>query len=282
MDDNKIPKVTFKEFLESTPPGKTLIVGDFAKKTGVDAVIIIPKIRIYCDKDECQDYMFFNMVNSSHGRISITSSNDVFIQYSCRNCTSSYKTYALNAMLIGTGSDWLVQKYGELPKFGPPIPSRVYNLIGGDRELFLSGRRSENIGLGIGAFTYYQRVIENQKNKILNELIRVIEVISPNDAVLKDLKSAKNEVQFAKAIESIKHAIPQSLFINGYNPLTLLHSALSEGVHDLSDNECLDMASSVRQVLFEFSERLGQALKDDKELNDAVTKLANRSKNNKK
>ena len=169
-------------------------------------------------------------------------------------------------------------KYGEDPSFGPPTPARAFNLIGGERELFILGRRNENQGMGIGAFVYYRRVIESQKNRIFDELIRVIGKISPGDAVLEELESAKNETQFTKAVESIKHALPQSLSINGYNPLTLLHSALSEGVHIHTDSECLELASSVRTVLFEFAERLGQALKEEAELNAAVDRLANKKK----
>ena len=140
------------------------------------------------------------------------------------------------------------------------------------------GRRSEIQGMGIGSFVYYRRVLESQKNRIFDELIRVIDKISPGDAILKELETAKNETQFTKAIESIKHALPQSLYINGYNPLTLLHSALSEGVHTHSDEKCLELASSVRNVLFEFAERLGEALKEDAELKLAVNRLAKKEK----
>ena len=42
----------------------------------------------------------------------------------------------------------------------------------------------------------------------------------------------------------------------------MLHGALSLGVHDLSDEECLELAISVRTVLIELAEKLGQAMKD--------------------
>jgi hypothetical protein len=37
------------------------------------------------------------------------------------------------------------------------------------------GRRAENQGMGIGAFAYYRRVVENQKNRIIAEIKRVAE-----------------------------------------------------------------------------------------------------------
>jgi len=81
--------------------------------------------------------------------------------------------------------------------------------------------------------------------------------------VLADLQGARGETQFSKAVEAIKHGIPQVLLINGHNPLTLLHSAPSEGLHDQTDDHCLELATSIRIVLTELAERLGTALKDN-------------------
>ena len=55
--------------------------------------------------------------------------------------------------------------------------------------------------------------------------------------------------------------------------LLLLHSALSAGIHDKSDDECLELAKSIRMVLSGLAERLGQALTQKKELSEAVSKL---------
>ena len=52
--------------------------------------------------------------------------------------------------------------------------------------------------MGIGAFVYYRRVIESQKNRIFDELIRVINKISPQDEVLADLEAAKKETPIYK------------------------------------------------------------------------------------
>jgi len=64
------------------------------------------------------------------------------------------------------------------------------------------------------------------------------------------------ETQFSKAIETIKAAIPESLLIDGHNPLTLLHDALSEGLHAQTNEDCLELATSIRVVLTELAERI--------------------------
>jgi hypothetical protein len=166
-----------------------------------------------------------------------------------------------------------VLKFGEIPTFGPPTPSRVISILGGEREYYLKGRRAENQGLGIGAFAYYRRVLENQKNRILDEITRVAEKIGAPAEVIEDLNAAKKETQFSRAVGAIKHGIPQALLVGGHNPLTLLHSALSEGLHAQTDERCLELATAIRVVLTDLAERLGSALKEEAELNAAVSRL---------
>lgn len=92
--------------------------------------------------------------------------------------------------------------------------------------------------------------------------------------MIEVLEKAKLETQFNRAMEMVKTAIPVQLLINGHNPLTLLHSALSKGVHEMSDDECLTRASDIRVVLFELADRIGQTLKEQSTLDAAVARLA--------
>jgi hypothetical protein len=78
-------------------------------------------------------------------------------------------------------------------------------------------------------------------------------------------------------LESVKDAMPETLKISGHNPLTILHKALSEGIHARTDEQCLQSAMAIRVVLVELAERIGQALKDETELQAAVTRLLNPS-----
>ena len=190
------------------------------------------------------------------------------------NCQKTVKSFSLastaNNEKNETGECF---KFGEFPTYGPPIASKLMKMIGPDRDEFLKGRRCENQGLGIGAFIYYRRVVENQKDRILGEIIKVSTKLGASKENLQILQDAITETQFKKALNMVKGVIPESLLINGHNPITLLHSALSEGVHALSDEDCLELAGSVRIVLGELSERLSQALKDDAELTKALSSL---------
>jgi hypothetical protein len=198
----------------------------------------------------------------------------LFLQYACKNCGQTIKSFSLIIFGLHGGGSALAVKVGEWPPFGPKTPPRLLRLLGPDRNLFLRGRRAENYGLGIGAFTYYRRVVENQKNRLLDEIIQVVQKVecSPAD-IVADLTNAKETFQFTQALKGVKLAIPQVLLVDGHNPLLLLHATLSSGIHDKSDDECLELAQSVRVVLAGLVERIDQALSEKRELTEAVSKL---------
>jgi hypothetical protein len=268
----------FAEFLETAPPDSAEEVRERSHKlpnfTGL--YLQLPDLQLHCDSEKCGGVRVFY---SSSGRISLKADevNEVFLRYVCRNCRylATVKTFAL--LVKGSGQTGLVAKLGEDPPFGPPTPSRVFRLIGEEyRELFLQGRRSENKGLGIGAYAYYRRIVEHQKGRIIDEIRKVAEKLGAPAEIVKSFIDARAETQFATAIETVKTAIPQSLLIDGHNPLTLLHTALSEGLHELTDAECLSLARSIRVVLIELAERISTALKEEAELKSAVGHLLNR------
>ncbi len=264
--------VSWVDFLQTQPPGSVVAVTDaIIKDTYENFYPKAPELQMFCPEDTCNAYMFFAK-EESFGRVTKDEWKFDYMRYVCRNCRKYTKTFAL-AFKMNSPTSAEAYKFGELPHFGPPVPPRMLRLIQPDRELFLSGRRCENQGLGIGAFTYYRRVVENQWSRLVSEIIKVAKAINAPQPTLAVLEQSKIEQQFSKAVKDIKDAIPPVLLINGHNPLVLLHSALSQGVHDLPDEECLLLATSIRVVLVELAEKLGQALKDEKELTDAVSKL---------
>jgi hypothetical protein len=166
-----------------------------------------------------------------------------------------------------------VFKMGELPPFGPYTPPKLISLIGPDRDMFLKGRRAEAQNLGIAAFSYYRRVVESQKDRLLSEIIKTALKVGADPDVIATLERAKKEQHFSKAIDSVKPAVPSYLLIDGHNPLQMLHSALSEGLHNDSDEDCLELAYAIRVVLAELSERMALALEQKSELASAISRL---------
>ncbi len=275
-NEPKYPTMKFAAFLENCPPYQVVIISDLWYKTSgsSDFNLKKPELNLMCENDSCEGMRFFEYSQRTGYLTKHDERNEVFIEYKCKNCEFTKKSFSILTFALYSGGEGLVVKLGEWPPFGPKTPTRLLRLLGTDQDLFLRGRRSEFHGLGLGAFTYYRRVVENQKNLLLDEIIKVVKKVEDSpDTIVEELNKAKKNFQFTQAIGEIKHAIPQILLIDGHNPLTLLHSALSAGIHNKSDEECLELATSIRHVLSELSERLGQALAQKDVLSKAISKL---------
>jgi hypothetical protein len=275
--DNPRSFVNWNEFLETAPPGTHGVIEKFAAMMQVGGGIRrleLGPIILHCDK--CGGLRNFYLQQEHTTVANPGRYYNLFIGYTCKNCGQSAKHFAIMCGLIDDSSTaGRAIKVGEWPPFGEPLPPRISSLVGEDRENFFKGRRCEFQNFGIGAFAYYRRVVENQKDRLLSEIIKVAQRTNAPADTIRDLEIAKRETQFSKALDSVKNAIPDALKINGHNPLTLLHKALSEGIHANSDEQCLQAATAIRVVLVDLAERIAQALKDQSELYAAVNRLLN-------
>lgn len=233
------------------------------------------KPQLYCESESCMNYTFFEITPANQLSITLEAGGIKQLTYKCCNCSENIKTFFLkfeptNSINPDNKTIFTIEKIGQFPRHGQPLPKRASKLVGGERDFFLKGSISENQGMGIGAFSYYRRVIDAKKNRIFDEIIKVLKLSSGNEELIQELKAAQAETQFTKAVKKIKTALPDSLNIHGQNPLTLLYSALSEGLHMHTDDECLQYAQAIKIVFFELSEKLDSLLKESNELSDAV------------
>jgi hypothetical protein len=146
-------------------------------------------------------------------------------------------------------------------------------IAGHSKALFQMGHQAEMQGLGIGAMVYYRKLIENQKNHIIDEIIRVARRTHLSEPQIEKLIAARDEKEFKRAVETISDAIPQTLLINGYNPLALLEQALTKGSSVERDHDALKLAAAVRKILTELAERMARALEDQTDLEEAVNTI---------
>jgi hypothetical protein len=269
-----LQRIEEADFFENVPPGQARIVTDLhleERDSRISTLIWHPEdLLLHCTSEACAGPRYFTSVGTY--TLEKRSAQQKFVNYSCRNCGEGIKQFALAIETLPKG-EAKVFKYGEVPQFGPPNPPKLMSIMGGERDAYLKGRRCENQGLGIAAFAYYRRVVENQKAKIIGEILKVAEKLNADPELINDLKAAKAETRFTEAINRIKHGLPPVLLISGHNPLTLLHSALSEGLHAESDEQCLELATSIRVVLTELVDRIATAVKEEAALTSALQRL---------
>jgi hypothetical protein len=112
--------------------------------------------------------------------------------------------------------------------------------------LYSNGLICETHGFGIGAYGYYRRILELH----MHILLRNAELEFTNKEELSELiEDTKNSHFASKKIELIKKWTPASLKPGGHNPLALMYEFLSEGIHNMSDKDCLNMAEIIRDSL---------------------------------
>ena len=101
-----------------------------------------------------------------------------------------------------------VMKLGEYPPFSAPISSRIQKLLSkSDLDLYRKGVRAEAQGLGVGAATYFRRIVDEQWTRFVKEIRKAAELLGVEDLGVYDV--ALQETQFSRAVKTLKDAIPE-------------------------------------------------------------------------
>ena len=183
--------VALSAFLETRPPGKQVSLSDVAKHLQANgSLLTIPPIQLHCDSQHCGGVRIFDPSSDSH-RFYDSNWTQVFLNYSCRHCKGTRKAFALMIHIQRPNKPSEAIKFGEWPIFAPHVPSRVLSMVGKDQESFLKGRRAESLGMGIAAFAYYRRVVENQKARLIDQIATVARRIKADPAIIKLLERSK-------------------------------------------------------------------------------------------
>ncbi|MAT71562.1 MAG: hypothetical protein CMJ58_18800 [Planctomycetaceae bacterium] len=237
---------------------------------GIPAEFSIPNaVEAYCE--HCKGVHPFNP-KDIHGETLERELMAGLFTLKCRRCCKSYIVIAVMAEYV-QGIYWRLTKAGQTPPPGPPLPARLLRLLTGHSELLKQARRAENAGLGIGAYAYYRRVVEVERDVLFGEVIKYAESKPGQDDVVQAFTDAKQERQFTKSFDMVKDHLPDQLKINGENPFTLLHAAMSDAVHNWTDEKCLKVAGSIRTVLTAFAETLANVRKSEDLIKNAIKDL---------
>jgi hypothetical protein len=276
-------KVSWTEFLEATPPGAEplLVRGSteaFEHKGATRYRMAGAILSLRCES--CNGTRRFEHRN---GHTSLDDDDGVggifLLRFYCRDCTTTRRVFCITWKPTEAEDEFglaKVQKLAEWPPFGGKVSREALELIEPDKPLFFKGRTCENRGLGIGAMAYYRRVVENQKVHIIDSILSAAKKLNVPEETLKELQEARDSWRFSDSVERVKDAIPESLRIDGQNPLLLLHDALSAGLHDEDDSECLKQAEAIRVVLGALAERIRVSLAEKATVSDALKLLMKR------
>lgn len=166
------------------------------------------------------------------------------LEYVCQSC-KLFRRYFF--VYVNNDLDE-VYKVGQYPEWEIKMDSGLETVLNKHAKTFRKGLVCEAQGYGIAAFSYYRRIIEEIIDGLLDSISDLIDISQRKDYD-EALQKAKDTRVTQDKINLVKDLLPSILKPGGMNPLGVLHSELSEGLHALPDEECLDRAHHIKTIL---------------------------------
>ncbi|MDP4010099.1 MAG: hypothetical protein Q8P53_03940 [Candidatus Shapirobacteria bacterium] len=232
--------------------------------TGGTRISQLPKPAINLECPICKSIQTFNMVNEYFDDSDLKKkyNSPAFVSfqlnYFCSCCKAFHYEFFVDFGVTrkidkDKNEIWTngwVRKIGQKPEWSIEIDSQVQKFINEENILlFKKGLICESQSYGIGAYSYYRRIVES----IIDDLLKEIEELIPDGDEKKEyliaFEKTKKEIIAANKISLVKDLIPKVLLIDDVNPLAVLYSAVSDGLHNRTDEECLNIAETIRECL---------------------------------
>lgn len=132
-------------------------------------------------------------------------------------------------------------------------------------------KKSLSLNFGIGSFGYFRRIIEKELLGIMGEIQQLPD--SNSSGIQKLLDQYEKNPKTYTIYENIFQYLPSSLKDLGDNPIKLLYQQTSEGLHALTEEECLDRARHIETLLEYTVRKINEEKSDIKSVKDAIRKL---------
>lgn len=141
-----------------------------------------------------------------------------------------------------------VAKVGQEPPWDISVDPALRRFLGEATGRYKKGLMCESQGYGIGAFSYYRRIVEDLVDDLLDQIPDLM-AADERERYLQALQRTKKTTVVKDKIELVKDLLPPILRPDGMNPLSLLHRVLSQGLHAGDDEQCLELAADLREIL---------------------------------
>jgi hypothetical protein len=223
----------------------------------------------------CQSEQTFLMTNNFHENCEYSNYPPQGVAFrAVYNCTHCQKFTRHFFIKISEDKTYMM-KVGQFPAWEISSEPNMERLLGGQSNYYKKGLICESQGYGIAAFSYYRRIVEEIIDELLNEISELMsgeELEKYNIA----LEETKKTIVAQEKIALVKDILPPILRPDGMNPLSLLHSILSEGLHAGSEEECLENAMAVREVLVFLVNQVAASKAASKGFSENMRKLLER------
>lgn len=242
----ELSKAHIKTFLETAP---LYAWREFKKPLANWSSLWIKEIDAFCEIcDQQRPFQDLKSYGSGAGQPSpVLATGTSYFQFTCVSCKKAHRKYLVEQVL--DDENIRVQKYGELPRI-PLVRDRVLQkFLKDDLENYEKAVVCLSHEYGVAAFAYFRRVVENNINRLLDLVQEDARSSTANADIISALAELRKSSPMSDKIGLANHALPEHLKPDGLNPLGRLYQVLSEGVHNLSDEECLKKAKATSECL---------------------------------
>lgn len=170
-----------------------------------------------------------------------------YFQFTCVSCRKAVREFLVEQVV--SDETIRMQKYGERPRRPLPRDRIVQRFLKDDLANYEKAIVCLSHEYGVAAFAYFRRVVETNIGRLLDLVQDEVQSSAANPEVASALADLRKESPMSEKIRVANIALPEYLKPDGLNPLGKLYQTLSDGVHSLSDEECLARARVTSECL---------------------------------
>lgn len=166
----------------------------------------------------------------------------------------------------------VVQKVGQFPPFEIKPDTDLLNyLTDEDKDNYRKAIICKSQNYGIGSYAYLRRIVEKELIRIIEDLCKIDSPYKENMEIL--LASYRQNHNMSTLIEGLHQYLPSSLKYLGDNPLKVLYNQLSGGIHEYSDEQCIEKAEQIDTILKFVIKKLAEESSEVKAIREALKKI---------
>ncbi|MEE9378071.1 MAG: hypothetical protein V3V33_08550 [Candidatus Lokiarchaeia archaeon] len=195
------------------------------------------------------------------------------LRYVCASCKKFERFFILR---VGKNLKQIL-KIGQYPPRDITISKDLEKIMGVFSEYYKKGLICEFQGYGIGANAYFRRIVEGIIDDLL---VQIPDLMSGEERALYEnaLEESRKAKNTQEKIALVKDLLPPILMPERYNPLKTLHEVLSKGIHNLTDEECLENAQIIKDTLIFLINSILKRKKEQQEFSEGMKKLLEKKK----
>jgi hypothetical protein len=167
----------------------------------------------------------------------------------CQHCQQFKAFFTIHGFGIRSTegvNNFYIEKVGQYPslQINPDALFKKF-LSKPDIKFYQKGKMLFNQNFGIGALAYWRRIIENEIKRFGTATMSSnANAKSTLEPLFKDQKLKINDI-----IDKLTQFLPEQILLGGENPFKILYSSVSNGIHNLNEDECSERSKNIEQLL---------------------------------